>query len=246
MNKLIKVTTNERDEQLVNGRDLWAFLTIKTKFADWIKNSIRDFDFIEGQDFELFSKFLETGGRTKEYVLKIDMAKELSMLARNDKGKEARKYFIEVEKAWNLPELVMARALQFANQKILTYQDNITQLEKTVEKQKPKVLFANSVASSKTSILIGELAKLIKQNGHDIGQNRLFEWLRGNGYLIRRKGTDRNMPTQRSMDLGLFEIKERVINNPDGTTFVTKTPKVKGKGQIYFVNKFLAEKEEEK
>lgn len=111
--------------------------------------------------------------------------------------------------------------------------------EEKVTAMVPKALFADAVAASHTSILIGELSKLISQNGVKIGQNRLFEWLRGNGYLIKRKGTDFNMPTQYSMELGLFEIKERTINNADGSIRTTKTPKVTGKGQQYFINKFL-------
>lgn len=115
-------------------------------------------------------------------------------------------------------------------------------LEAQAEADKPKVLFADAVATAKTSILVGELAKLIKQNDIDIGQNRLFRWLRENGYLIRRKGTDYNMPTQRSMEQGLFEIKETVIAHADGHTSVNKTPKVTGKGQQYFVELFLGER----
>lgn len=110
-----------------------------------------------------------------------------------------------------------------------------------VDEMKPKVLFAEAVESSKTSILVGELAKIIKQNGVDIGEKRFFAWLRDNGYLISRKSSDWNMPTQRSMKLGLFEIKERNIFNPDGSVRITKTPKVTGKGQTYFINKFLNE-----
>lgn len=103
----------------------------------------------------------------------------------------------------------------------------------------PKALFADAVATSETSILVGELAKLIKQNGVDIGEKRLFGWLRENGYLISRKGNDWNMPTQKSMELGVMEIKERTVNNPDGSVRITKTPKVTGKGQVYFVGKFV-------
>ena len=112
-------------------------------------------------------------------------------------------------------------------------------LESQIEKDAPKVLFANAVAASHTSILTGELAKLLKQNGVEIGQNRLFAWLRDNGYLIRRKGSDYNMPTQKSMEMELFEVKERTINDPNGSVRVIKTPKVTGKGQQYFINKFL-------
>ena len=136
-------------------------------------------------------------------------------------------------------EDIMAKALLIAQKTIENKNNKIEQLKTKIEEDKPKVLFAKAVEASKTSILIGELAKLIKQNGYDIGQKRLFEWLRENGYLIKRQGTDHNMPTQKSMDLGLFEIKVRTINNPDGSIKTTKTPKVTGKGQQYFINKFL-------
>lgn len=114
---------------------------------------------------------------------------------------------------------------------------------KQIELQKPKVLFADAVSVSHTSILVGELAKLIKQNGVTMGQNRLFQWMRSNGYLISGNRSDRNMPTQKSLELQLFEIKERTFQNPDGSIKVTKTPKVTGKGQQYFINKFLSVKE---
>ncbi|HFG2317365.1 TPA: phage antirepressor KilAC domain-containing protein, partial [Clostridioides difficile] len=103
--------------------------------------------------------------------------------------------------------------------------------------------FADAVSASNNSILVGELAKLIKQNGVDIGQNRLFAWMRENGYLIKRKGEDYNIPTQKSMNLGIMEVKKRVINNPDGSTKVTRTVKITGKGQVYFVNKFKSSKQ---
>ena len=108
------------------------------------------------------------------------------------------------------------------------------------ERMKPKEIFADAVSTSHTSILVGDLAKLIKQNGVKIGQKRLFEWMRENGYLIKRKGADWNMPTQKAMDMDLFEIKETVINNPNGSTKISKTTKVTGKGQQYFINKLLA------
>lgn len=110
------------------------------------------------------------------------------------------------------------------------------------ELMKPKEIFADAVAASRTSILIGDLAKLLKQNGVDIGQKRLFAWMRENGYLIKRAGTDWNMPTQRSMDMGLFEIRESVTNNPDGSVRINKTTKVTGKRQQYFINRILERK----
>ena len=111
--------------------------------------------------------------------------------------------------------------------------------EKVIEEQRPKALFADAVSASKTSILIGALAKLIRQNGVDVGQKRLFEWLRKKGYLIK-SGNDKNMPTQRSMEQGLFEVKEGSYVDGDGVNRITRTTKVTGKGQLYFVNKFLS------
>lgn len=134
---------------------------------------------------------------------------------------------------------IMARALLIAQKSIAEKNTQIERQAQKIEADAPKVLFADSVAASHTSILVGELAKLLKQNGVDIGPNRLFDWLRNNGYLIRRMGTDYNMPTQRSMELGLFEVKENAITHSDGHVTVSKTPKVTGKGQQYFINKFL-------
>lgn len=131
------------------------------------------------------------------------------------------------------PEEQMAQGI-LAAQKLLAEKD------KRIEEMRPKEIFADAVSVSKTDILIGDLAKLIKQNGHDIGQKRLFAWLREKGYLIKRKGLDWNMPTQKAMEMKLFRVKETVVTHSDGHTTVSKTPKVTGKGQVYFVNKFLA------
>ena len=237
MNELIKVTTNENDEQLVNGRELYEFLGVKDNYTDWFKRMIK-YGFDENVDFISFSEKSDKpfGGRPQvNHYVKLDMAKEISMLQRTERGKQARRYFIQLEKFWNSPEMVTKRAFEFQQKKI-----EVLQLEN--ESLKPKALFADAVDASKTSILIGDLAKLIKQNGIDIGQNRLFQWLRDNGYLIARKGESYNMPTQRSLDLGIAEIKERTHNNPDGSIRISRTPKITGKGQIYFVNKFLHDK----
>ncbi|MCM1295592.1 MAG: phage antirepressor KilAC domain-containing protein [Muribaculaceae bacterium] len=134
---------------------------------------------------------------------------------------------------------LLERAIFVAQRKIAERDKIIAQQKEKIEQDKPKAIFADAVSASHTSILIGELAKILKQNGIDVGQNRLFAWMRNQGYLISRKGTDYNMPTQRSMEQGLFEIKESTSVNPDGSIRTNKTPKVTGKGQQYFVNKFL-------
>lgn len=231
MNNLINVTLNENQEPVVSGRQLHKVLGVKTAYKDWFPR-MTEYGFTEGEDFSSFlSK--STGGRPKQdHVLKLDMAKEIAMIQRTDKGKEVRQYFIQVEKDFNSPEKIMARALKIADRKIIT-------LEATIEEQKPKVIFANAVSASHTSILVGDFAKLMRQNGLNFGQNRMFAWLRENGYLISRKGNSWNMPTQKAMDLGLFEIKETTINHSDGHISINKTPKITGKGQLYFADKLL-------
>lgn len=122
---------------------------------------------------------------------------------------------------------------------VLEAQKTIEEQNAQIERMKPKEIFADAVATSHTAILIGDLAKLLKQNGVETGQKRLFVWMREHGYLIKRKGADWNMPTQKSMEMGLFEVKESTVNNPDGSVRINKTTKVTGKGQQYFINKFL-------
>lgn len=134
---------------------------------------------------------------------------------------------------------LLAKALQVAHNKIAERDKIIEQKQARIEQMKPKEIFADAVSASHTSILVGDLAKLICQNGVQIGQKRLFDWLRANGYLIK-SGSSYNMPTQRYVEQGLFEIKESNLINPDGSVRITRTPKVTGKGQVYFVNKFLS------
>lgn len=198
-----------------------------------------EYGFNESQDFNpLKNKQVRLEGNrqvkrtVQDYEITLDMAKEIAMIQRSDKGKEVRQYFLELERRWNSPEAVMNRALEYSRKQVKALMEENKEL-------KPKALFADAVSASNESILIGQLAKLIRQNGYEIGQNRLFEWMRENEYLIK-KGERYNQPTQKSMDLGLFEVKERTITNPDGSTRITLTTKVTGKGQVYFINKFLS------
>lgn len=233
MNELIKVKTKE-DVQVVSARDLHEALDIKTRFSLWTKQNFKHFR--ENIDFtSVVTTTLVNNGAKRElqdYALTIEMAKHIAMMSGTDKGYEIRDYFIKVEQAWNSPEMVMKRALEIANKKV-------EQLKLENKKMQPKALFADSVAASHTTILIGELAKILRGNGINIGANRLFQWMRDQGYLISRKGTDYNMPTQRSMNLGLFKIKESTITHSNGSVSISKTTKVTGKGQQYFINKFM-------
>lgn len=237
MNQLITVNLNDNQEPVVSGRQLHEALGVNSNYTTWF-DRMTEYGFTENEDYVLLSNFgnqTGRGGHNKvDHIIKLDMAKEIAMIQRTDKGKEVRQYFIQVEKDFNSPEKIMARALRIADNKI-------HKLEVQMEADKPKVLFANAVSASQTSILIGDFAKLLRQNGLEIGQNRLFIWLRENGFLINRKGDSWNMPTQRSMDRGLFEIKERTHHEPNGTIRISKTTKITGKGQVYFMEKLLAE-----
>lgn len=238
MANLITIKTTE-DGQAVSARELHLVLGIQKDFTDWFKYQAERAGLTEGSDF---SPILgeSTGGRpATDYVLSLDTAKHIAMMSGGEKAHMLRDYFIELEKAWNSPEMVMSRALKMADKKLLSLEGAIADLQSTIEEQKPKVLFADSVTTSNTSILIGELAKIIKQNGYDIGEKRLFKWLRAKGYLISRRGTDFNAPTQKSMELGLFSVKETAITHADGHVTISKTTKVTGKGQVYFINKFI-------
>lgn len=241
MTELIKVNY-DNDTPTVSARELHEFLEVGSKYNDWF-NRMTEYGFTENVDFmAIAQKKVTAQGNETEYIdhqLTIEMGKEISMLQRNEKGGIIRKYFIGIEKDWNTPELVMARALKIANARMAKLSIDNSTLKVKIEANKPKVLFADAVSASKTSILVGELAKLIKQNGVEIGGTRLFAWLRNNGYLIKRAGNDYNLPTQKSMELGICEIKETSIVHSDGHTSVNKTPKITGKGQQYFVNKFL-------
>ena len=218
MNELINVTLNDSHEPVVSGRQLHEALGVNSRYTTWF-DRMKEYGFTEGQDF-LPNLGKSTGGRqATDHIIKLDMAKEIAMIQRTDKGKEVRQYFIQVEKDFNSPEKIMARALLMADKKV-------HKLEAQIEADRPKVLFADAVSASKSSCLIGELAKILKQNGIDIGQNKLFQWLRSNDYLISRRGESWNQSTQKSMQLGLFELKKTNINHADGHTTVNTTTKV--------------------
>lgn len=244
MEELIKVTI-KGDQQLVSARDLYKGLEIKRRFSAWVEQNFKDFE--ETIDFTSVPGSTVVGnGAVKpiqDYAVTIDMAKQLCMMSHTELGKKYRHYFIELEKKWNDPMEIVKRGYAIL-------QNENAQLRIANEKMKPKALFADAVSTAKTNILIGELAKILKANGVDhitvsgkqvtMGQNHFFQWLRENGYLIKRKGTDYNAPTQMSMNKKLFKVKESTSINADGTTRINKTTKVTGIGQQYFTNLFLA------
>ncbi|BCK01642.1 phage antirepressor KilAC domain-containing protein [Anaerocolumna chitinilytica] len=239
LNELISINY-DTDNPTVSARELYETLDLEERFSKWFER-MTGYGFEEGKDYTPYQMVHpQNHQELLDYHLTIDAAKEICMLQRTEKGKQCRTYFIELEKAWNTPEQIMARAMKIADRQIASLREVNTKLLIKQEEDKPKVVFANAVMISDKSILIGELAKIIKQNGIDIGEKRLFAWMRENGYLIKRQGTDYNMPTQRSMELELFVVKETAIVHSDGHVTVSKTTKVTGKGQQYFINKFLS------
>lgn len=233
MQELIKVQV-QNDQQLVSARDLHRGLGLTTRFSKWVEQNFKDFEL--GEDYTSVTAVTVVGnGGTKpiqDYALTIDMAKQLCLMSRTEKGKQYRKYLIEVERKWNNPQEIVKRGYAIL-------QNENTRLKLENKQMKPKALFADAVATSKNDILIGQLAKILRQNGYETGQNRLFKWLREHHYLCS-KGLKYNQPTQKAMELGLFRVKERAVNNPDGSSRITVTTKVTGKGQQYFINRLLS------
>lgn len=232
-NQLINVTI-KNNQQLVSARDLHKGLGLTGRFSRWFKNNSEFFE--ENTDFyKCTSSTVVNNGAVRvldDYLLTISMAKQLAMMARTERSRLYREYFLDLERKWNSPQEVVKRGYAIL-------QDENTQLRIENKSMKPKALFADAVSASNKTILIGDLAKILKQNGVYIGSVRLFRWLRKHGYLIKRDASDYNMPTQKSMERKLFMVKETVITHSDGHTTISKTTKVTGKGQIYFVNKFL-------
>lgn len=233
-NQLMNVTI-KNNQQLVSARDLHKGLGLTGRFSRWFKTNSEFFE--ENTDFyKCTSSTVVNNGAVRildDYLLTISMAKQLAMMARTERSKLYREYFLDLERKWNSPQEIVKRGYAIL-------QNENTQLRIENQAMKPKALFADAVSTSNKTILVGDMAKILQQNGINIGSIRLFKWLRQHGYLIRRDASDHNMPTQKSMERGLFKVKETVITHSDGHVTISKTPKITGKGQVYFVNKFLS------
>lgn len=240
MNDLIRFDT---ESQTISARDLHKALGIEKRFSAWFETNSKGF--VEGEDFTgvLSGTVVNNGSQIslQDYSLTIDMAKHICLMSRTDKGKQCRQYLIDIEKAWNTPDMVMARALKFADSKIVKLTANIKLLEDKIESDKPKVVFAEAVDKTSDGILMRDFAKLLIQNGIDTGEKKLFRWMRDNGYLLQY-GTSKNTPSQRAAEMKLFVVTEHVIDYGSSTK-ISSTVRITGKGQQYFMNKFLSEKE---
>ena len=236
MNEIINFNS---ESMTVSARELHEKLNVETRFNDWF-DRMCGYGFTEGTDF--YSKMSKTsckGGRpATDYDITIDMAKEICMIQRTPEGKRVRKYLIDLEKAWNTPELVMARGLKAAQLVIEQKDQIIKELTVDNERMKPKEVFADAVTASDSSILVREFAKMMRQNGLNTGEKRLYRWFRENGYVCKGRSTE---PTQRAMEMGLFERIVRTVQKGDGLPLEKATTKITGKGQVYFANKLLKE-----
>lgn len=238
MNDLIPINQNDDGTIAVSGRALHTGLGTATPYDKWFPR-MAAYGLTEGEDFSTVLSE-STGGRpATDHALTIDAAKEIAMIQRTERGQQVRRYFIAAEKQLRGVQQIprtYAEALRAA----ADAEEARIAAERQIEADAPKVLFADAVSTSDSTILVGDLAKILRGNGVDIGATRLFALLRETGYLINRKGSDWNSPTQKAMDLGLFRIKETAVTHSDGHVTVNKTPKVTGKGQTYFVDRFLS------
>lgn len=236
------ITEEGTDEIRISGRQLHMALDVDTPYRKWFPRMC-EYGFSEGKDFRT-NLSESTGGRPgTDHLMTLSMAKEIAMLQRTDKGKEVRRYFIQLEEDWNTPEKVVARALVYSNKMLADARAQLTAATERIALDAPQVRFAESVADSEGTILIRELAKILKQNGYETGEQRLYAQLRHEGYLIsNRKAADYNTPTQRAAQMGLFVIKKSIITTASGETRVQNTTKVTGKGQVYFVNRYCGAK----
>lgn len=238
MNELIKINTSNPERPTVSGRDLHEMLEVETPFSKWFPRMC-EYGFIEGEDYQTFLSDRSDGlpGKPRtDAQLTIPMAEEICMLQRTEKGKECRQYFIKIKEAWNTPEMIIARAHQILQARLDEAVSRVSLLESKIEEDAPATNLGYAVTAADDSILVREMAKILKQNGYDTGEQRFFETLRREGFLIK-SGSDRNMPTQRALEMGLFTIKENVHVTPNGS-FTTRTTMVTGKGQSYFVNRY--------
>ena len=230
MTELIKV--QERDgEQLVSGRELHKFLESSERFSKWWERMV-GYGFEENKDYTLYQKVHpQNKQEIIDYLMKISMAKEISMLQRNEKGKEARMYFIKCEEAWNSDEIVMARAILIQNKKILGYKEKIDILEKKIENDAPRVSFAETIEKASDCLLVREFSKLIATEGIHLGEKKLYRWFREKGFILKNS----TEPTQTAVQKGLFKVAERVVKAVTGD-IISTTTRITGKGQVYFLD----------
>jgi anti-repressor protein len=234
MNELIKIQTNENG-QAVSARELHEKLGIVKHFTQWWEQQTETLDLKEGKDF-LPYRLESTGGRPGlDFAIPLDIAKHLTMISKGENAHAIREYFIQVEKAWNSPEMVMARSLQFAAKQIDSYKEKLVLAEAKIKELSPAADLGNAVKNNDGLIIIREYVKILSNAGIRIKQCYLFDWLVENGYLFRN-GRGDYIPIKRFVEQGLFKLQETPVKTPTGS-FISYTTKLTGKGQEYFIGK---------
>src|SRR5699024_8761017 len=233
MNELIPMQKKEDGTVKFSGRDLYEVLEISERYSKWFVRMI-SYGFVEGIDYTPYQKVhSQTSHSYQDHEMTIDIAKEISMIQRNERGKQARQYFIHVEKLWNSPEMIVQRAMEIQQSKIL-------QLENKIERDEPYTTFGKVVATSDATINIGAFAKLLyDKHGIQMGRNKLFAWLRERGYLMR-SGREKNQPKQQYIQQGLFETTVTLISRTQGDV-ESVTTMITGKGQVEIAKKIMEE-----
>ncbi len=235
MEQLITTQNDEQGEIIVSGRELHEFLEVKTPYTQWFER-MQEYGFMENIDFIGLSQKSEKpfGGRpSQDHQIKLDMAKEIAMIQRTEKGKQARQYFLQVEKAWNSPEMIIKRAMQIQDRKIL-------ELQNQIQEDKRYTDFGKVVEMSDAAVNVGAFVKIIfDKHGINIGRNKMFDWLRDKGYLIK-SGREKNNPKQQYIEQGLFEVRPTIITRSEGDV-QSHTTLITGKGQVKLTEVLLQE-----
>ncbi|OHR73962.1 hypothetical protein HMPREF3291_05095 [Bacillus sp. HMSC76G11] len=240
MNELITTTHSEQGDIIMSGRELHEFLEVTERYNNWFERMLQ-YGFDEGVDFTSVKSFTVVNNGAKREIndhhIKLDMAKEIAMIQRSEKGKEARQYFLKVEKMWNSPEMIIKRAMDLQQRKII-------ELETQIDNDRRYTNFGKVVEVSDGTINVGAFAKLIYDNhGIKLGRNKLLEWLRDKGYLIK-SGREKNFPKQQFVEQGLFELKPTIVKRTEGD-IQSGTTMITGKGQIKLTNALLNEFKQE-
>ncbi|MEG0471305.1 MAG: antA/AntB antirepressor family protein [Solibacillus sp.] len=238
MNQLFVTKYNNNGEMTFSGRELHAFLEVGTQYTKWFER-MSEYGFGENMDFVLVSQKRPTNNPRNPFTeiidheMTIDMAKEISMIQRNERGKQARQYFLHLERLWNSPDMVIKRAMDFQQQKIVS-------LETQIQEDKPYTEFGKVVSMSDGAINIGQFAKLIyDKHGINIGRNKLIAWMRDKGYLIKI-GAEKNLPKQQYIEQELFKVRPTIVKRTAGDV-QTGTTLITGKGQVKFTEILLEE-----
>ena len=242
MNELIKVEVNQNNEQAVSARELHERLGIVKRFSTWWEDQVSRLNLRQEIDYTPYLQVHpQNHQEMQDFIVSLDIAKHICMISGGENAHSIREYFIQVERAWNSPEQVMARALQYAQNQLDTYKDKLSIAENTVKELAPAAEFGNAVSNNAGGILVRDYVKVLENDGIKIGQDKLFSWLHANGYIYRQNGYKSQwIPYKQYVEQGLFRVRETPMSSADHGDWMSITIRVTGKGQKYFYEKLKA------